>query len=124
MKRDILSYPRNIRAAYALCALAVTLTGCRSYPPPTPLDKLTAQEAHGHEIYEQRCAICHYDRRDDSLHGPSLLSVYKKPYLHSGAPANDDRVTATILHGHNLMPAQPNIDSEDLNDLLAYLHTL
>lgn len=50
--------------------------------------------------------------------------MYKKPYLHSGAPANNDRVTATILHGHNLMPAQPNIDSEDLNDLLAYLHTL
>jgi mono/diheme cytochrome c family protein len=108
----------------ALACVTLALAGCRSYPPPTPLDQLTAQQAHGHEVYEQHCSICHYDRRDDSLHGPSLLSIYKKPYLHSGAPANDDRVTATILHGHNLMPAQPNIDSDDLNDLLAYLHTL
>jgi mono/diheme cytochrome c family protein len=124
VKRDILSYSRNIRAAYALCGLTITLMGCHSYPPPTPLDQLTAQQAHGHEVFEQRCSVCHYDRRDDPLHGPSLLSVYKKPYLHSGAPANDDRVIATILHGHNLMPAQPNIDSDDLNDLLAYLHSL
>ena len=78
----------------------------------------------GHGIYEQRCALCHYDRSDDALHGPSLLSVYKKLYLHSGAPANDARVTATILHGHGLMPAQPDIASDDLADLLAYLHTL
>ena len=110
-------------ALTAVCAAAV-LAGCHSVPPPTPLDQLTAQQTHGHEVFEQHCALCHYDRRDDSLHGPSLLSVYKKPYLHSGAPANDERVTATILHGHNLMPAQPNLDPEDLNDLLAYLHTL
>ncbi|QMV20301.1 c-type cytochrome [Granulicella sp. 5B5] len=100
------------------------LTGCHSYPPPTPLDQLTAQQTRGHEVFEQHCSLCHYDRSDGSLHGPSLLSMYKKPYLHSGAPANDDRVTETILHGHNLMPAQPNMDPEDLNDLLAYLHTL
>lgn len=50
--------------------------------------------------------------------------MFKKPYLQSGAPANDERVTATVLHGHALMPAQPDIDPQDLNDLLAYLHTL
>ena len=62
--------------------------------------------------------------RDGALHGPSLLGMYKKPYLPSGTPANDERVTATVLHGHGLMPAQPNMDPQDLDDLLAYLHTL
>jgi mono/diheme cytochrome c family protein len=54
-----------------------------------------------------------------------MLGVFKKPSLPSGAPANDERVTATILHGHGLMPAMGDTVSEqDLADLLAYLHTL
>ena len=49
----------------------------------------------------------------------------RRPTLPSGAPANDERVTATILHGHGLMPAMGNtMDQQDIDDLLAYLHTL
>jgi mono/diheme cytochrome c family protein len=34
-------------------------------------------------------------------------------------------VTATILHGHGLMPAVGNnMNQQDIDDLLAYLHTL
>lgn len=108
----------------ALAAATAALAGCHRLPPPTPLDQLNAQQARGHEVFEARCGQCHYDRQDGSLHGPSLLGMFKKPYLQSGAPANDERVTATVLHGHALMPAQPDIDPQDLNDLLAYLHTL
>ncbi len=99
-------------------------TGCHSTPPPTPLDQLTPQQQLGYTAFQTHCAQCHYDRTSGDLHAPSLLGVYKKPYLHSGAPANDDRVTATILHGRGLMPAQPNLDPDELNNLLAYLHTL
>jgi mono/diheme cytochrome c family protein len=107
-----------------LALAALLLAGCKSMPPPTPLNQLNAQQIHGHNVFEARCAQCHYDRISGSLHAPSLLGVFKQPYLPSGAPANDDRVTATILHGRSLMPAQPDIDPQDLNDLLAYLHTL
>ncbi len=63
--------------------------------------------------------------RDAPLHGPPLMSVYKKPYLPSGAPANDDRVMDTIVHGHNLMPPMGNtMDQQDIDDLQTYLHTL
>jgi len=85
---------------------------------------LDAHEARGYRVFASRCALCHYDRQEGPLHGPSLMGIYKKPYLPSGAPANDVRVTATIQHGRNLMPAQPDIDPNDLDDLLAYLHTL
>ena len=100
------------------------LPGCRSLPPPTPLDQLNAQQSRGHEVFQVRCAQCHYDRISEPLHGPPLRGIFKKQYLPSGAPANDDRLTATVLRGRNLMPAQPNIDPQDLDDLLAYLHTL
>ena len=106
------------------CSLLTAFLGCHSTPPPTPLDQLNAQQAHGHIVFETHCAQCHYDRSSDSLHGPPLLGVFKKQDLPSGAPANDDRVTATILQGHGLMPADRHLDQQNLNDLLAYLHTL
>jgi mono/diheme cytochrome c family protein len=110
-------------AAVVLFGGAV-LAGCHRLPPPKPLDELNAQEQRGHLVFEAHCAQCHYDREEGALHGPSLRGVFKKPYLHSGAPANDERVTATILHGHGLMPGQPDMDPQDVEDLLAYLHTL
>jgi mono/diheme cytochrome c family protein len=113
-----------VRASFLLL-LAGALAGCKSVTPPVPLEQLNAQQTHGHAVFETYCAACHYDRKDASLHGPTLLGVYKKPSLPSGAPANDDRLTATILHGHGLMPAVGNtMDQQDIDDLLAYLHTL
>jgi mono/diheme cytochrome c family protein len=104
------------------------MSGCHRLPPPTPLDQLNAQQMRGHAVFQTRCGQCHYDREEGPLHGPSLRGMYKKPYLPSGAPANDERVTSTVLHGHGLMPAQPGLgpgqDPQDLDDLLAYLHTL
>jgi mono/diheme cytochrome c family protein len=101
------------------------LAGCRSTPPPTPLSELNAQQTAGHAVFQTRCAVCHYDRQSGPLHGPSLLGVFKKPALPSGAAATDERVSATILHGRNQMPPMGNVLSDsDLNDLIAYLHTL
>jgi len=104
---------------------SLALAGCKTLPPPTPLADLNPQQARGHAVFETSCAACHYDRRNDPLHGPSLLGVFKKPALPSGAAATDERVTATILHGRGIMPAMGNnMDQQDIDDVLAYLHTL
>jgi mono/diheme cytochrome c family protein len=102
------------------------LAGCRpSLPPSKPLSELTPQELSGHEIFVRDCARCHNANNTRSLHGPGLQGLYKQKYLPSGAPANDDRVTEVILHGHGMMPAFGNtMEEQQLNDLLAYLHTL
>ncbi len=107
----------------ALCAGAAV--GCKHYPPPVPLEQLSAEQQAGHQVFQAQCAQCHYDRVDQPRNGPSLLSVFKKPSLHSGAAATDERVTDTVLHGHGLMPAMGNrVDEQQLAELLAYLHTL
>jgi mono/diheme cytochrome c family protein len=118
----------TIRQRLPLCGLLFVLcpilTGCGpAGPQPTPLNQLNAQQMRGHAVFQASCAQCHDDRDNDALHGPALLGVFKKQYLPSGAPANDDRVSVTILQGHGMMPAT-NIDSQDTQDLLAYLHTL
>jgi mono/diheme cytochrome c family protein len=102
----------------------LVLAGCSSVPPPTPLDQLSPRQARGHQVFQATCAQCHYDRSAEPLHGPGLRGVMKKPYLPSGAPANNDRILATLQHGRGMMPPQPFLTPQDTADLLAYLHTL
>jgi mono/diheme cytochrome c family protein len=104
---------------------AAVAAGCRSAGAPMPLEQLNAQQAKGHAVFQTRCAQCHYDRVDEPRNGPSLLGVFKKQSLHSGLAATDERVTATVMRGHGMMPAMGDqVDEQDMADLLAYLHTL
>jgi hypothetical protein len=57
------------------------------------------------------------------MHGPGLQAITKVKALPSGAPPTDERLTAVILHGRAMMPSTP-LDEQQLQDLLAYLHTL
>jgi mono/diheme cytochrome c family protein len=103
----------------------LTALGCHHLAPSKPLSELTPQEAAGHQIFVSRCSTCHYADTEQGLHGPGLEGLFRKPYLPSGAVANDDRVTAVILRGRNMMPALGNtLTDQQLKDLMAYLHTL
>jgi mono/diheme cytochrome c family protein len=99
--------------------------GCTKIPPPTPLNELNAQQMRGHDVYQAHCAQCHNDRTNEPLNGQSLRGIFKKQYLESGAPANDDRVMDAIIVGRQMMPALGRtMTPEERDDLLAYLHTL
>ena len=90
-----------------------------------PLNELTPEEARGQQVFVSHCARCHYANSDSALHGPGLFGLFRRKYLRSGAPANDERVTNVILRGRGMMPAMGNsMDDGQLQALLAYLHTL
>ena len=104
---------------------AAAIAGCTKLAPPTPLSELNPQQMSGHDVFQAYCAQCHNDRTDDSLNGQSLRGVFKKQYLESGAPANDDRVMDAVLYGRAMMPALGSqMTPQQRVDLLAYLHTL
>lgn len=119
-----------MRFSIAFLALSMGLvlasaTGCKSGGQPVLLENLNYPQQAGYYVYQDHCIACHYDRRTGSFHGPSLLGIFRKPSLPSGAPANDERVTAVILNGHNLMPAAGKaLTPVEISNLLAYLHTL
>ena len=116
------------RSGFVIVAVlfGVLIAGCGpKLAPSKPVSQLTPQEAQGRAIYDHDCASCHHANHTGDLHGPSLFGMYRKKYLPSGAPANDARVTPVILRGRNMMPGFGNqLDDQQLQDLLAYLHTL
>ena len=86
---------------------------------------LTPQQASGRRVYDRYCATCREAYSSRSFRGPSLEGVFKKPYMPSGAPANDDRVAEVISLGRSKMPAFGRVlDQKQIDDLLAYLRTL
>ncbi len=86
---------------------------------------LNDQQARGRAIYDLRCAGCHEPYRKKDLNGPTMAGVFRKPYLPSGMRASDERVSDVIMMGKPKMPAFGSVLTQDqLQDLLAYMHTL
>ncbi|HVP44367.1 MAG TPA: cytochrome c [Terriglobales bacterium] len=119
MREKILS------AAVALLVCA-GIVGCTEPKPKSDAELgLTPQQAAGRRVYDLRCLACHAAYSRSGKNGPSLKGIYGKPYFPSGTPANDERMTDIILLGRPMMPAFRNqLTKQELDDLLAYLHTL
>ena len=112
-----------IFSALIASAGVLVLSACKPLPPSKPSSEWTPQEARGAEVYAHACARCHYPTKTRSLHGPGLQAITKIRSMPSGAPPTDERMTDRIIHGHGMMPSTQLTD-EQLQDLLAYLHTL
>ena len=86
---------------------------------------LTPQQAAGRRVYEARCAECHYAYSSRELRGPTMHGLFKKQYMTSGIPVNDERVIDIIAMGRAKMPGfQNKLTVNQIADLMTYLHTL
>ncbi|HMH01607.1 MAG TPA: cytochrome c [Terriglobales bacterium] len=87
---------------------------------------LNSQQAAGRRIYDHYCDRCHAPYSSRGRQGPSMQHVFNKRYLSlSGLPANDDRVTELVRAGRGKMPGYSQaLNQQQIEDLLAYLHTL
>lgn len=87
---------------------------------------LNAQQAAGRRTYDRYCDQCHEPYSSRGKKGPSLKGVFQRQYLSlSGLPANDERVGEIVKYGRSKMPAYGReLNQQQIDDLLAYLHTL
>lgn len=95
------------------------LAGCHSQPSLTP------QQAEGKRVYLAGCAHCH-EENDLALKKvpPNLHGLFQHKTLPDGQPATDANVEHVVLTGKGMMPPFAyQITAEQLNALLAYLHT-
>ena len=86
---------------------------------------LILQQAAGRKIYDNYCDRCHRPYSSKGRKGPGLKGLFKQVLPQTGLPANDDRVTNIIRNGRPDMPGYSQVlSAQDIQDLLAYLHTL
>ena len=87
---------------------------------------LNPQQAAGRKIYDHDCDRCHEPYSTRGKKGPGLKGIFNNKYLPiSGLPANDERVSDIIRLGRKEMPGYSRVlNQQDMDDLLAYMHTL
>jgi mono/diheme cytochrome c family protein len=113
--------------ALLLLGGASALLGCEARPPRKSDAELglNPQQASGRRVYDTYCLGCHEAYVGGGRRGPSLMGVFKKKELPSGTPANDQRVHEVVMQGRAKMPSfGDRITQQQLEDLLAYMHTL
>lgn len=110
----------SLTAAVAGTALSLAaFAGCHSQPSLTP------QQLEGKRVYQEGCAHCHEDN-DLALKKvpPNLHHLFASKTLPGGEPATDAEVAHVVMTGKGMMPSFAyQITSEQLTDLIAYLHT-
>lgn len=124
--RNVIRCSFSIGAMAVLLALAVTLACDAELRKSDAQLGLNAQQSAGRKTYDAECSRCHEPYSTRGKKGPGLKGVFQHKYLSlSGLPANDDRVTDIIRLGRNEMPGySQKLNQQDIQDLLAYLHTL
>jgi mono/diheme cytochrome c family protein len=107
-------------------ATIVVATGCDVQPRKSDAELgLSPTQAAGRHLFDRHCGMCHEAYSSRPRKGPSLEGMFKRPYLKMGAPANNDRVEQIIEIGRAKMPGfSRTLSQQQVDDLIAYLHTL
>lgn len=120
------SFFRCLCAAAALAGM-FALAGCDVGRRKSDAELgLNEQQAAGRKLYDNYCDRCHEPYSSRGKKGPPLKGVFKQQYLPlSGLPANDARVGEIVKYGRSKMQGFGQVMSDQqIQDLLAYLHTL
>ncbi len=116
----------GIASSFALLSLLLLLTACTMERRKSDAELgLNEQQARGRRVYDQHCIRCHEPYSSREIQGPSLHGIFKKEQFPSGIKASDERMIDIIEMGKSKMPSFHNaLTQQQMQDLLAYLHTL
>ena len=87
---------------------------------------LNPQQSAGRRVYDSYCYRCHEPYSSRKRKGASLQGVFHREYFSvSGMPANVDRARDIIRFGRDKMQGySQELTQQQIEDVLAYLHTL
>ncbi len=88
--------------------------------------KVTGNAAKGKALFTQTCAPCHSDTSKTANIGPGLKGLFKEKKMPAtNRPVSVAIVKSQIQKGGGGMPAfGSKYNTQELNDLIAYLRTL
>jgi mono/diheme cytochrome c family protein len=117
---------RHFLPIFVFIATLILLAGCDERRRSDAELGLNPQQAAGRRLYDNYCDRCHAPYSSRGRQGPPMKALFKHQYMPlSGMPANDERVTDIIRLGRNKMPAYSQVmNQQQIDDLLAYMHTL
>ncbi len=80
----------------------------------------------GKEVFEKKCAICHYADSDQKKIGPGLKGLSKRgTFTVNGNKVTTEALKTWIENGDSLMPGmKDSLEPAQIKDVVAYVKTL
>jgi mono/diheme cytochrome c family protein len=124
-----------VKRNYLLLGVAVLgLTGAllaQDQPASAPPKKTTSHgaagsAAKGKEVFEKKCAMCHFADNDAKKIGPGLKGISKRgTFTVNGNKVTDGSLKTWIENGDTLMPPFKDVlEPAQIKDVVAYVKTL
>ena len=85
-----------------------------------------AAAARGKELFDKKCAICHYADNDQKKIGPGLKGISKRgTFTVNNNKVTDESLKTWIENGDTLMPPFKDVlEPAQIKDVIAYVKTL
>ena len=85
-----------------------------------------AAAARGKEVFDKKCAVCHYADSDAKKIGPGLKGISKRgTFTVNSNKVTDESLKTWIENGDTLMPPFKEVlEAPQIKDVVAYVKTL
>lgn len=115
-----------------IATLAVAGAVVAQDPPAKPAPKKASGHAtagsatRGKEVFEKKCAMCHFADNDAKKIGPGLKGLAKRgTFSVNGNKVTTQSLTTWIENGDTMMPGmKETLEPGQIKDVVAYVKTL
>jgi len=82
--------------------------------------------AKGKQVFEQKCAMCHFADQEEKKIGPGLKGISKRgTFTVNGNKVTTESLTKWIENGDSQMPGMKDtLEPAQIKDVVAYVKTL
>jgi len=89
-------------------------------------ESTTVAVARGKSLFQQKCAVCHYDNSEQKKIGPGLKGISKRgTFSVNGNKLTDDSLKSWIENGDRFMPSFKEVlEPTQIKDVIAYVKIL
>jgi cytochrome c len=119
---------RILFLAVSVCLAAMVGFSAHLHGAPQAQGKtaiVSVNAAQGQTLFNDRCAICHYDHSEARKIGPGLKGIYARGKFAGGKKVDDAGMIARVEKGGEDMPGLKDpLKPEEIRALIAYLKTL
>jgi mono/diheme cytochrome c family protein len=107
-------------------ALAAQDEPTKTPPKKTASHGAAGSPAKGKEVFDKKCAMCHFADNDAKKIGPGLKGISKRgTFTVNGNKVTEDSLKTWIENGDTLMPPFKDVlEPAQIKDVVAYVKTL
>ena len=124
MRRNLLLI--GIATLALACAVAAQDPAAKEAPKKSASHAAGGSATRGKEVFEQKCAMCHFADQEEKKIGPGLKGISKRgTFSVNGNKVTTESLTKWIENGDSQMPGmKDSLEAAQIKDVVAYVKTL